>query len=126
MTCSSCIAFITPSAGAGEWLLVFVVILLVFGPRRLPEIARTIGRTLEYLRRASQDFKDQVMRIEESPAAPPVSGDASETPPATEAEYDNFTIEPDGDAETDTPPDEEPPEEPASQAPEKRDDELAG
>jgi TatA/E family protein of Tat protein translocase len=60
--------------GFGEVLLIFAVVLVMFGPRKLPEVARLIGRTLEQLRRASQDFKDQIMRLDETPpATPPVS-----------------------------------------------------
>ena len=65
------IAFLTGSPGPGELILLFVVILVLFGPRRLPEIARMIGKTLEDLRRASHDFRDQIMRIEEQPAPEP-------------------------------------------------------
>lgn len=59
-------AFLTGSPGPGELILLFLVILLLFGPRRLPEIARIIGRMLDQLRRASQDFREQIMEIGES------------------------------------------------------------
>jgi|GEM_PF-701491 len=55
------------SVGAGEILLVFLVVLILFGPRRLPEIARTIGRIVSDLRRASQQFQDEIMRLDETP-----------------------------------------------------------
>lgn len=60
-----------------EWVLLFFVILILFGPRRLPEIARILGRMFEELRRASSEFRDQVMQIEES-AAVDVSSDVEE------------------------------------------------
>lgn len=69
-------AFFTGAPGPGELILLFVVILVLFGPKRLPEIARMIGRTLDELRRASQDFRDQVMRIEKSP---PIDVSSSES-----------------------------------------------
>lgn len=62
--CAS-MGFLTGSPGPGELLLLFVAVLILFGPKRLPEVARKIGKVLNELRRASQDFKDQVMRIEE-------------------------------------------------------------
>jgi Tat protein translocase TatB subunit len=43
--------------GVPELILIFVLALLLFGPRRLPEIGRTVGRALAELRRASNDFK---------------------------------------------------------------------
>ncbi len=67
MNLSFPVSFLSGAPGAGEMILIFVVILLLFGPKRLPEIARMIGRTLDELRKASQDFKDQIMAIDEEP-----------------------------------------------------------
>ncbi len=55
----------------GELLVVFVVVLVLFGPRRLPEIARSIGRVLNELRRGSQEFKDHLMSMDEPPSNSP-------------------------------------------------------
>jgi TatA/E family protein of Tat protein translocase len=60
-------AFLAGSPGPGEIIVIFLLILVLFGPRRLPEIAKMIGKTLHELRRASEDFKDQVMAIETDP-----------------------------------------------------------
>ena len=43
--------------GTTELIVIAVVALLVFGPRKLPEIGRTIGRSLAEFKRASEDFK---------------------------------------------------------------------
>jgi TatA/E family protein of Tat protein translocase len=59
--------FLPGSVGPGELLIIFLVVLLFFGPRKLPEIARTIGRTLERLRRASDDFRAQLMSMDREP-----------------------------------------------------------
>ena len=61
----SALAFFPSWAGPGELVLLFALVLVMFGPRKLPEIARSLGRVLSDLRRASQDFKDQVMNIED-------------------------------------------------------------
>lgn len=45
------------SLGFPEILFILVLALLVFGPRRLPEIGRTIGRALGEFRRATGDLK---------------------------------------------------------------------
>ncbi len=58
------LAFFSGSPGPMELIVIFLVVLVLFGPRRLPEIARMIGKMLHELRRASEDFKDQVMSIE--------------------------------------------------------------
>lgn len=68
-------AFLGGAPGSGEVILLFLVVLVFFGPRRLPEIARMIGRALEQLRRASQDFRDQVMRIDEEAPIDVIPGD---------------------------------------------------
>ena len=43
--------------GGTEVLVIFVLALLLFGPRKLPEIGRTLGKTLGELRRATMDFR---------------------------------------------------------------------
>ena len=48
--------------GGSEVIVIFVLALLVFGPRKLPEIGRTIGRTLAEFRKATQDFKVSLER----------------------------------------------------------------
>jgi sec-independent protein translocase protein TatA len=62
--------FLQPAFFGGGWggpevLLILFVVLILFGPKQLPQIARNIGRALDQLRRASNDFKDQVMKIED-------------------------------------------------------------
>jgi len=70
--------FLTGSPGPGELVLLFLVILLLFGPRRLPEIARAVGRAIRQLRRASDDFRDQIMRMEDRSAVEGESGKLEE------------------------------------------------
>jgi TatA/E family protein of Tat protein translocase len=43
--------------GTTELLVIAVVALIIFGPRRLPEIGRTIGRGMAEFKRASEDFR---------------------------------------------------------------------
>ena len=70
-------------AGLDEWALLAAICFLLFGPRRLPEIARTIGRTLEKFRRAAADFREQIERLDLSePAAPSPPKPASPPPEA--------------------------------------------
>jgi len=59
------------SAGWGEMLVLLVVILIVVGPKRLPEVARKLGRTMEMFRRAADEFKAQLMSMDQEPAPPP-------------------------------------------------------
>src|SRR5688572_33388646 len=50
------------SLGVPELLLIFVVILIVFGPRRIPEIGRTLGKALGEFRKATDDLKSTIER----------------------------------------------------------------
>lgn len=50
------------SLGVPELLLIFVVILIVFGPRRIPEIGRTLGKALGEFRKATDDLKNTIER----------------------------------------------------------------
>ncbi|HEX8558713.1 MAG TPA: twin-arginine translocase TatA/TatE family subunit [Pyrinomonadaceae bacterium] len=43
--------------GTTELLVVLIVALVVFGPRKLPELGRSLGRALGQLQAASDDFK---------------------------------------------------------------------
>ncbi len=64
------------SLGMPEILLILVIALIIFGPRKLPELGKTLGQSLAQFRRASEDFKrqweDEVVierqRIEQAPA----------------------------------------------------------
>lgn len=43
-----------------ETIFLFLLALIIFGPKKLPEIARQAGRLLAELRRASNEFKSQI------------------------------------------------------------------
>ena len=70
------------SVGAPELILIFVVALLVFGPKRLPELGRSVGRALSEFRRATADLKStleremaEAERAAEVPTTPAVPGE---------------------------------------------------
>ena len=46
--------------GFGEILLILIVALIIFGPGRIPEIARTLGKTVRAFRKASFDLTTAV------------------------------------------------------------------
>lgn len=43
--------------GTSELMVILVVALIVFGPRKLPELGRSLGQAMHQLRSASEDFK---------------------------------------------------------------------
>lgn len=91
------------SIGIPELIMIFVIALLLFGPRKLPEIGRSIGKAMGEFRRASNDLKrslEEEVAAEElrdvgrevrsaaaavtDSLAPPVEPTAAATPPAEE------------------------------------------
>ena len=58
-----------PSLGAPELLIILVIILLVFGAGKLPEIARGLGKAVGDFRRASQglDLEEELGEKKEKP-----------------------------------------------------------
>ena len=44
----------------GDTAFIFVLALLIFGPKKLPEIARQVGKALNEFKRASNEFKAQI------------------------------------------------------------------
>jgi TatA/E family protein of Tat protein translocase len=68
------------SIGMPELIIIFVIALIIFGPRKLPELGRSLGRSLSEFKRASNELRqtlDEEIRVEEKKAATP-----SETRPA--------------------------------------------
>ena len=57
-------AFIFESAGFGEWFVLLAVVLIVVGPKRLPETARKFGQYYAKFRRAAEGFKRQLMDMD--------------------------------------------------------------
>ena len=51
--------------GGGELLLVLLAVLLLFGAKNLPRMARTLGRTLEEFRRAAREVTDEIVHADE-------------------------------------------------------------
>jgi Tat protein translocase TatB subunit len=79
--------------GMPELILILVVALIVLGPKRLPEVARALGRGMAELRRATDELKDEVRQMEEETTAaitdedaPSPGGPASAPAPVEERE----------------------------------------
>ncbi|MCB0359887.1 MAG: twin-arginine translocase subunit TatB [Bdellovibrionales bacterium] len=82
--------------GFTEIIIILVVALIVLGPQKLPEVARTLGRTLGEVKRAADDFRREMtiaewederriraerIQRQQEPSAPP-----SDSPPPKVAE----------------------------------------
>ena len=93
--------------GLPELVVILVVALLVFGPSKLPELARSLGRGLAEFRRASLDLRQSVMEATEE--RPPQKETGARTP-AERAKALAAGAKPEGDSEA-------PAAEPAAGAP---------
>ena len=54
------LALLLDSVGPGEWLLLLLVALIVYGPRRLPGLARSLGRWIARMNQAAEQLREQV------------------------------------------------------------------
>ena len=50
-----------------HWLIFLIVVLVVFGARRLPDIARNLGRSLGEFKKARREFEEELMKAEQAP-----------------------------------------------------------
>lgn len=84
------------SLGTPELVLIMLVALIVFGPRKLPQIGRTIGKYTAEFKRASQDFRETWER-EVREAEADIKGDASAATTESLAKLEaDFTPNPNG------------------------------
>ncbi len=51
--------------GAGELLLILLVAFLLFGPKKIPEIARAIGKGMYQLNKATNGIKEEIEKVKE-------------------------------------------------------------
>jgi sec-independent protein translocase protein TatA len=57
------------SIGMPELIIIFVIALIIFGPRKLPELGRSLGKSINEFKRASNELKntlDEEIRVEEA------------------------------------------------------------
>ena len=106
--------FVFGSLGLPEILFILVLALLIFGPRKLPEIGKTLGKAMGEFRRATSDLKSSLEReviLEDKP--PPVR----RKPAAPKVEVESLEVEDDAPASKNEKA-EKAPEEPADASPE--------
>ncbi len=77
------------SVGTPEILLILVIALLLFGPQKLPELGKSLGRAIREFKKASSELQETIERevedvsrqIKEPPPSQPSSPSASNLPP---------------------------------------------
>jgi sec-independent protein translocase protein TatA len=81
------------SIGMPELIIIFVIALIIFGPRKLPELGKSLGKSLAEFKKASNDLRntlEEEIRIEEQKTeatkpTPPAAATATSTPHHVEA-----------------------------------------
>lgn len=86
--------------GTPELIIIFIVALVVFGPRKLPELGRSLGKSLGEFKRASNELKntlDDEIRLEEhreqsarTAAAPPPPPVVAPSPELVDPDPDGY------------------------------------
>jgi len=61
-----------PTIGPFEMMVLFVIVLLIFGPSQLPKLARGLGNAMREFRKAQREFSDELHKepTESKPDAP--------------------------------------------------------
>ena len=54
-----------------QWFILIIICLVIFGAKRLPDVARSLGRSLAAFKKAKQDFEQELINTEQ--------GDSSKT-----------------------------------------------
>lgn len=73
--------------GTTEMIVIFLVVLLLFGAKRLPEIARSLGKASNEFKKARREFSDVANELTSEP--PPAPAKPAPLPKAEEAADDN-------------------------------------
>ncbi len=87
-------------------IIIFVVALVVFGPQKLPELARTLGKVMAEFRRATNElrgtFEEQMRELERETQT--AKSQMLEAAPASETHLESVPAKPPAAATTETPP----------------------
>ncbi|MDH7601483.1 MAG: twin-arginine translocase TatA/TatE family subunit [Armatimonadota bacterium] len=63
--------------GTQEIIIILVLALIIFGPKKLPEIGRSIGQGLRELKRASREVMETIEQVDEPEPTPSWASESS-------------------------------------------------
>jgi sec-independent protein translocase protein TatA len=98
--------FVFEFLGTTELMVIALVALILFGPRKLPEIGRSVGKSIAEFKRASDDFKrtwEFEVELEQRKSATETEVSAVATPPAGELGEGGAQVDADGEPVARTP-----------------------
>ena len=68
--------------GTTELIVILVIVLLLFGAKRLPDLARGLGKSIQEFKKASREAENDIRQsIDEQPKTPPPANKPTGTPP---------------------------------------------
>jgi len=68
--------------GTGELVLILLIVLVLFGAKRLPDLARGLGKSIQEFKKASKEAETDIRQsIDEQPKTPPPANKPSGTTP---------------------------------------------
>jgi sec-independent protein translocase protein TatA len=73
--------------GGSELLVVLLVVLIFFGPKKMPEMGKNIGKGIREFKKAMRDIQDDVEKSMKEPAAPPPPPPVTPPPPPQIGEH---------------------------------------
>ncbi len=56
--------------GMGELLLILGIVLVIFGPSKLPALAKSMGQAVKEFRKGTQDVTEKIEKLADEPAIP--------------------------------------------------------
>jgi sec-independent protein translocase protein TatA len=75
----SMLAFTTP--GPSEWMLILIIVLVLFGAKKLPELARSLGQSMNEFRKAREEFDKELQQAGQDIKAQPQNAQPQNTQP---------------------------------------------
>lgn len=78
---NSSLAFM--NLGGQEMIIIFVIVLLLFGAKKIPELARGLGKSMGEFKKAREEFEREIQRSEDEATKPAVK----DRKPSKDADY---------------------------------------
>jgi sec-independent protein translocase protein TatA len=76
--------------GGGEIILILALVLILFGAKKLPELAKGLGTGIKEFKKATRDVTDEIhSAMEDPPPPPPKSLPSGNTQPTTHVEAEH-------------------------------------